>query len=159
MVRLRRPSLMLIVLVRVYDQRLFLEAHIANTRSRGFCRDDAGQHGSGSHHQACLDELVALPPCNGVNGVNVLDGDMLKTALLEKMTGPEMIRLARLHLVGGHDPQLADRGVARAGDHVGHAIGDVLCLQDFGRFVEGIDAFAHHAGVVRSQLRRDTTGL
>jgi hypothetical protein len=32
----------------------------------------------------------------------------------------------RSDLVGGHDPQLADGGVAGAGDHVGDAVGDVL---------------------------------
>jgi hypothetical protein len=32
----------------------------------------------------------------------------------------------RSELVGGHDPQLADGGVAGAGDHVGDAVGDVV---------------------------------
>src|SRR6266581_1983216 len=32
----------------------------------------------------------------------------------------------RSGLVGGHDPQLADGGVAGAGDHVGDAVGDVF---------------------------------
>jgi hypothetical protein len=34
--------------------------------------------------------------------------------------------LVRSDLVGGHDPELADGGVAWSGDHVGDAVGDVL---------------------------------
>jgi hypothetical protein len=33
-------------------------------------------------------------------------------------------------LFGGHDPQLADGGVAGTGDHVADAIGDVLGGED-----------------------------
>ena len=41
-------------------------------------------------------------------------------------------------LVGGHDPQLGDGGVAGAGDHVGDAVGDVFGGEDLGLLVKGI---------------------
>src|SRR6266568_3302622 len=35
-------------------------------------------------------------------------------------------RTKRSHLCGRHNPQLADRGVSGAGDHVGDAVGDIF---------------------------------
>jgi hypothetical protein len=43
----------------------------------------------------------------------------------------------RSELIGGHDPQLADGGVAGPGDHVGDTVGDVLGREDLGLLVEG----------------------
>src|SRR6266540_73549 len=66
----------------------------------------------------------------------------------------------RSDLVGGHDPQLADGGVAGAGDHVGDAVGDVLGGEDLGLLVEGVDHLVADLGlVVGAQLGRDATGL
>src|SRR5207249_737582 len=58
-------------------------------------------------------------------------------------------RRMRSELFGGHDPQLADGGVAGAGDHVGDAVGDVPGGdvpggdvpggEDLGLLVEGVD--------------------
>src|SRR6266540_5695946 len=63
-------------------------------------------------------------------------------------------------LFGGHDPQLADGGVAGAGDHVGDAVGDVLGGEDLGLLVEGVDHLVADLGlVVGAQLGRDATGL
>ena len=56
--------------------------------------------------------------------------------------------LMRSDLVGGHDPELADGGVARSGDHVGEAVGDVLGSQHLGRLVEGVDLLPDRAAVV-----------
>lgn len=66
----------------------------------------------------------------------------------------------RSDLVGGHDPQLADGGVAGAGDHVGDAVGDVFGGEDLGLLVEGVDHLVADLGlVVRAQLGRDAAGL
>jgi hypothetical protein len=54
----------------------------------------------------------------------------------------------RSDLVGGHDPQLADGGVAGAGDHVGDAVGDVLGGEDLGLLVEGVDHLVADLGLV-----------
>src|SRR5215207_9162908 len=63
-------------------------------------------------------------------------------------------------LVGGHDPQLADGGVAGAGDHVGDAVGDLLGGEDLGLLVEGVDHLVADLGrVVRAQLGRHATGF
>src|SRR5215211_4227596 len=54
----------------------------------------------------------------------------------------------RSDLVGGHDPQLADGGMARAGDHVGDAVGDLLGGEDLGLFEEGVDHLVADLGLV-----------
>ena len=66
----------------------------------------------------------------------------------------------RSDLVGGHDPQLADGGVAGAGDHVGDAVGDVLGGEDLGLLVEGVDHLVADLGrVVRAQFGGHATRL
>ena len=51
-------------------------------------------------------------------------------------------------LVGRHDPQFTDRGVAGAGDHVGDAVGDVLGGEDLGLLVERVDHLVADLGPV-----------
>ena len=59
----------------------------------------------------------------------------------------------RSDLVGGHDPQLADGGVAGAGNHVGDAVGDVLGGEDLGLLVEGAGSdFLMDGGVTASHV-------
>ena len=66
----------------------------------------------------------------------------------------------RSDLVGGHDPQLADGGVAGAGDHVGDTVGDVLGGEDLGLRIEGVDHLVADLGrVVRAQLGGHATRL
>jgi len=62
----------------------------------------------------------------------------------------------RSDLVAGHDPQLADGSVTRAGDPVG----DVLGREDLGLLVKGTDhLFANLGLVVRAEFGRDAAGL
>src|SRR5580704_7820639 len=77
--------------------------------------------------------------------------------------GPRLVlagKRLRSDLVGGHDPQLADGGVAGAGDHVSDAVRDVLRGEDLGLLVEGVDHLVADLGfVVRAQFGRDAAGL
>ncbi|MDH6110122.1 hypothetical protein P3T36_005848 [Kitasatospora sp. MAP12-15] len=59
-------------------------------------------------------------------------------------------------LVGRHDPQFADGGMAGTGDHVGDAVGDVLGGEDLDLLVEAVDRLANVGlvVVVRAQLVR-----
>src|SRR6476661_1808418 len=84
-----------------------------------------------------------------------------RSALLAKGgAGPESGRFEASGLVGGHDPELADGGVPGPGDHVGHAVGDVLGDEDLRLLIEGVDHFAADLGrVVGTQLRGDATGF
>src|SRR5215207_5540972 len=62
-------------------------------------------------------------------------------------------RVRQSGLVGGHDPQLADGGMARAGDHVGDSVGDVLGGEDLGLLEERLDQLAANlVVVVRAEL-------
>jgi len=63
-------------------------------------------------------------------------------------------------LVGGHDPQLADGGVAWPSDHVGDSVGDVLGPEDLGLLIEGVDDLAADlVVVVRAELGVHATRL
>jgi hypothetical protein len=71
----------------------------------------------------CRAQRARLPSSQGLHNQRAAAGDLPSAA---RTAGRRASTGSRLHLVGGHDPQLADGGMAGPGDHVGDAVGDVL---------------------------------